>query len=76
MSRALHCTVCTCWIEKWGPDIASGGEPFDYDRDGEGPYCVRCWRWQEKIDKLAEKVSRLERIAERERIHRHPESFS
>ena len=54
MSRALHCTVCTCWIEKWGDT------PFQYDRDEEGPYCVRCWRWQEKIDRLSDELQALE----------------
>ena len=63
MSRALHCTVCDTWIEKWAD------EEFEYDRDSEGPYCDRCWVWQSKIDALAEEVQVLRERADIRRIN-------
>ena len=68
-ARILDCTVCYKWIEIW--DDTS----FDYLQDGTGPFCERCWKFGSLIDKLQQKVAKLEDDARREYINRYPDSF-
>jgi hypothetical protein len=54
MSRYLHCTVCEKGIEVHHDD------QFNYTVDALGPYCDRCWKWQEQIEALRARVTDLE----------------
>jgi hypothetical protein len=68
--KLLHCSVCNTKVE------VEVEEAFNYTADGDGPFCYTCWFFVQHIEALRDRVTDLEKKAELDRIHRHPESFN